>query len=100
MSLYKTIKSGVNVEVTLPIAASVLAVIMERKESHVFWLQPHHGTMQEQIAAVMLNNVMYSMNLRVEKAVFRRIRLSRSFVNMERLQDGTPKLRIPARLHR
>ena len=100
LASYKIITSGVNYEVTLPISGAVLAMLMERKESHVYWLQPYHGTVDDQIAAVCLNNVMYSMNLRVEKAVFRRIRLNRSFVNLERLQDGTPKLRIPTRLHR
>lgn len=77
-----------------------LSSIMERNEAYIYWLQPKNGGLQDQIAAVSINNTLYSINLRLEKAIFRRVRLSKTFMNVEFLQDGTEKLRIPTRLLR
>ena len=97
---YEIIKAGVNCNIALPISVSTLAAIMERNESYIFWLQPLHGSVQDQIPAISLNNVLYSINLRLEKAIFRRVRLCKNFCNIEHLEDGTEKLRIPSRLLR
>lgn len=97
---YEVIKAGVNCNLTLPIDVGTLAAIMERNESYIYWLQPLHGSVQDQIPAISLNNVLYSINLRLEKAIFRRVRLCKGFCNIEHLEDGTEKLRIPSRLLR
>ena len=97
---YNIIKHGVNCDIPLPINISTLAAIMERNESYIYWLQPLHGTVQDQIPAISLNGMLYSINLRLEKAIFRRVRLCKNFCNVERLEDGTEKLRIPNRLLR
>ena len=73
---------------------------MERNESFIYWLQPLHGSVHDQIPAISLNHVLYSINLRLEKAIFRRVRLCKDFCNIEHLEDGTEKLRIPSRLLR
>lgn len=74
--------------------------MLEKKEGDVFWLQPLEGRIEDQVAAVSINGSLYSLSLRLEKAVFRHFRLSRNFCNIEFLEDGTPKLRIPTRLLR
>jgi hypothetical protein len=40
----------------------------------------------------------YALSSKVEKAIFRSVRLTRDFRNYERLVDGTRKLVIPRRL--
>ena len=97
---YDVIKAGVNCNLSLPIDINTLAAIMERNESFIYWLQPLHGSVQDQIPAISLNHVLYSINLRLEKAIFRRVRLCKDFCNIEHLEDGTEKLRIPSRLLR
>ena len=74
--------------------------IMERNESYIFWLQPKGASVQAQFPCIQINGIFYQLNLRLEKVIFRHVRLTRDFVNLELLEDGTPKLRIPSRLHR
>lgn len=97
---YILIKAGIDCNISMPFDVDTLSNIMERNESYIFWLQPRNGGLQDQIAAVSLRGILYSINLRLEKAIFRRVRLSKSFLNVELLQDGTEKLRIPTRLLR
>lgn len=99
-SAYTVIKSGVNCNLNLPLDIGTLSAIMERNESYIFWLQPINGEVVDQIPAVSINNVLYSINLRLEKAIFRRVRLCKNFCNVEYMEDGTEKLRIPSRLLR
>lgn len=83
-----------------PFEPGTLINKLEKQESKVYWLQPLSGNVEDQVAAINVNDVMYSMSLRLEKAVFRHFRLTKNFNNIEYLQDGTPKLRIPVRLLR
>ena len=71
---------------------------MERNEGAVFWLQPKNGTVEQQEACICVNGVYYGLNSKFEKAIFRNVRLTRDFKNLERLVDGTRKLVIPRRL--
>ena len=71
---------------------------MECNETYIYWLQPHHGGVLEQIPAISINGKFYHPTLKLEKAMFRHVRLSRDFENQELLENGTAKLRIPARL--
>lgn len=73
---------------------------MEKNESYIWWLQPNSGDLQSQIASICVNQKFYALNLRLEKVIFRHIRLTKDFVNVEFLEDGTEKLRIPRRLLR
>jgi hypothetical protein len=79
-------------------AVAELLPNMERNEGAVFWLQPKHGTVEQQEACICVNGVYYALNSKFEKAIFRNVRLTRDFKNLERLVDGTRKLVIPRRL--
>ena len=71
---------------------------MERNEGAVFWLQPLGGSVEQQEACICVNGVFYAINSKFEKAIFRNVRLTRDFKNLECLVDGTRKLVIPRRL--
>ncbi len=71
---------------------------MERNENYVYWMQPKGGSMDEQQACICVNGTYYALNNKLEKAIFRNVRLTRDFKNFERLVDGTRKLVIPERL--
>lgn len=97
---YTVVRRGKPCTVNGPIDTSDLQRLLEKKEFDVFWLQPKAGSVEDQVAAVKVNGKLYAMSLRLEKAVFRQFRLTRNFNNIEYLEDGTPKLRIPVRLLR
>tara|TARA_B100001540_G_scaffold268903_1_gene251283 strand:- start:460 stop:738 length:279 start_codon:yes stop_codon:yes gene_type:complete len=76
-----------------------LMQIMEKNESYIFWLQPKHTEdITSQIPCISISGHFYDISAKLEKAVFRHIRLTRNFENKETLEDGTKKLRIPMRL--
>jgi hypothetical protein len=53
---------------------------------------------EQQEACIRVNGMFYALSSKVEKAIFRSVRLTRDFRNYERLVDGTRKLVIPRRL--
>jgi hypothetical protein len=71
---------------------------MERNEGAVYWLQPKGGTVEQQEACIHVHGLFYALRSKVEKAIFRSVRLTSDFRNYERLVDGTRKLVIPRRL--
>ena len=71
---------------------------MERNENYVYWMQPKGGSTEQQQACIHVNGTYYALNSKLEKAIFRNVRLTRDFKNYERLVDGTRKLVIPQRL--
>lgn len=100
VSKYVIVKSGVEFKIRQPFRMSDLIPHMERQEAYIFWLQPISGDVTEQEASVKINNVFYLLNSKLEKAIFRDRRLTRDFINREKLIDGTSKLLIPSRLMR
>lgn len=100
VSKFRIVRSGTPCTVKLPLEPTHLISVLEKQESTVYWLEPLSGNVHDQVAAIRVNDVMYSMSLRLEKAVFRHFRLTKNFNNIEYLEDGTPKLRIPVRLLR
>jgi len=100
MAEYDIVKAGVACKSETPIRLDKLLALMERNESYIFWLQPLNSDVSAQIPAININGKFYHPNLKLEKAIFRHVRLSRDFDNQELLEDGTPKLRIPVRLMR
>ena len=100
MSGYSIVKAGLACISETPIRLDKLLAMMERNESYIYWLQPQDADVNAQIPAISINGKFYHPNLRLEKAIFRHVRLSRDFDNKELLEDGTPKLRIPVRLMR
>lgn len=107
VSNYDIIKTGIEFKTQIitqqqrklqaPDVNSLLAH-MERNESYVYWLQPKHGNMEHQEACICVDGQFYMLNGKLEKAIFRNVRLTRDFQNYERLVDGTCKLVIPRRL--
>ena len=100
LSQFRVVRIGTPCKLEPPVHPSQLIQKLEKQESTVYWLQPLSGEVEDQVAAVSINGDMYSMSLRLEKAVFRHFRLTKNFSNIEYLEDGTPKLRIPVRLLR
>ena len=100
MNNFQLVKAGMPCYIPMPFKLESIMQLMERNEKFIFWIQPPGSTVQKQIACVQINDVFYQLNLRLEKAIFRHIRLCKNFINEEKLADGTPKLRIPIRLLR
>jgi len=95
---YTIVKAGVPCQSETPIRLERLIALMERNESYIYWLQPAVGGVEQQFPCVCINDKFYMLNLKLEKAIFRHVRLCRDFNNCEMLEDGTKKLRIPCRL--
>ena len=100
ISDYQVVKVGVPCQTSHPFKLETIINIMEKNETYIYWLQPPHGGIQQQVACVCINNQYYQLNLKLEKAIFRHIRLCKNFINSEKLADGSQKLRIPQRLLR
>lgn len=92
------IKEGMKCECPMPLRIPTIVSLMERSEEYIYWFQPPGRDLKSQIACVCINSKFYALNLKLEKAIFRHVRLTKNFVNVEILQDGTKKLRIPMRL--
>ena len=98
VSKYILVQSGIPCHTTAPVQANTLIQIMKCEETYIYWFQKDALNIHTQISCVNVNGVFYAMPLRLEKAVFRNIRLTKNFQNHESLQDGTVKLKIPMRL--
>jgi hypothetical protein len=72
--------------------------MLERNETYCTWFQPHGKGVESQFPAIQINQRFYQLSLRVQKAIFRHVRLNRKFENFERVADGRLKLKIPQRL--
>lgn len=95
---FDVVKAGREFTAAEPLDVPAMVRRMEKNESYIFWLQRPLTDVQTQVAAVKINGQMYGLNMRMEKAIFRHIRLTKNFSNVEVLPDGTRKLRIPQRL--
>lgn len=94
----KMIKAGKTCNLPGPIKVNMLLQNMERNESYIYWMQPSEGGVEDQLACINVNGEYYQLNSKLEKAIFRNVRLTRGFTNCETLADGTKKLKIPQRL--
>jgi len=95
---FNVVKAGRDLVTSDPFDMQSVATLMEKNESYIFWLQRPQADIQSQVAAVKINGTLYNPNMKLEKAIFRHIRLTKNFCNVEVLPDGTKKLRIPLRL--
>lgn len=68
--------------------------LLEKNERIVTWLRPVGGTVAEHVPSILYKSKYYSLSLRMQKAIYRHIRLKKGFTN-EEVMDGVPKLRIP-----
>jgi hypothetical protein len=72
--------------------------LLERNENYCYWFQPRGQGVEAQFPAIAMRGRFYHLSLRVQKAVFRHVRLDGRFQNVERVPDGRVKLRIPHHL--
>jgi hypothetical protein len=68
--------------------------LLERNTKVVTWLMQSGGNVKDQIPCILYKGKYYSLSLRMQKAIYRHIRLKKGFKNEETI-DGMPKLRIP-----
>ena len=93
---------------------------LERNERVVSWLQPEGAGVEQQVPAVRVRGVYYTLSLRMMKSIWRhvgvpllvfsfsacvasvtggeQVRLRKGFVNVENAPYGGRKLRIPSQL--
>lgn len=93
---YTLVKAGVPCHVDGEVHTSTLISMMHSEDKYIYWFQ--RADVDTQLSCVYVNGKYYSMPLRLEKAIFKHVRLSKHFLNSEVLEDGTRKLRIPSRL--
>jgi len=97
VSSYEIVKAGVAATVER-VSVHALIELMQKNDRYVYWLQRKNSTFETQIPAVCVNEQFFQPSFKLEKAIFRHIRLTRNFQNYELMEDGTKKLRIPLRL--
>ena len=97
---FSVVKVGQACVLPEPTDVQCLIKIMQKSEKYVYWLQRKNSDFETQIPAVNVNGSFYQPSFKLEKAIFRHIRLTRNFQNYELMEDGTKKLRIPLRLWR
>ena len=69
--------------------------LLERNAKVVTWLSPKGSDeTNEQIPCIMFKGKYFSLSLRMQKAIYRHVRLKKGFKNEESV-NGFPKLRIP-----
>jgi hypothetical protein len=68
---------------------------LERNESVVSWLQPIGGGVAEQLPCIQAGDILFPLSLRMQKAVWRHVRLKKDYVNIEPMSHGGYKLKIP-----
>ena len=73
---------------------------LEKKESFCSWFQAKNGTVEDQIPALKVGEKFYSMPMKVQKIIFRHVRLNNAFRNIEHTATGREKLWIPQTLLR
>ena len=71
---------------------------LEKNERLVSWLQPVGKGIQDQVPAIRVKGVFYTISLRMMKAIWRHVRLRKGFENVERAPYGGLKLKIPSSL--
>ena len=78
----------------VPPCSKAAIALLERNTKVVTWLVPVGGQAHEQVPCILYKGKYYSLSLRMQKAIYRHIRLKKGFKNEERV-NGTSKLRIP-----
>jgi hypothetical protein len=61
--------------------------LLERNEALVTWLQPRGGSVEDQVPAINVNGQYRGLSLRMQKSIWRHVRLKKGFVNLESLSQ-------------
>jgi hypothetical protein len=83
-----------------PLKTRSVVKALEKKEVYCSWFQAAEGDVESQFPALRVQDKYYSMPLRIQKSIFRHMRLHAAFVNRESTATGVEKLRIPTTLLR
>jgi len=88
------VQSGLSWNYSMPPCSKQAISLLERNTKVVTWLMKPGGTAHDQIPCIRYKDKYYSLSLRMQKAIYRHIRLKKGFQNLESV-DGMTKLRIP-----
>lgn len=100
MAHFELVLKGEDVSHFWPLKTKAELKHLEKEEKYCTWLQRRGGGVDDQIPCLRLQNRYFLMSLRVQKVVFRHVRLGPSFRNLEYTITGRPKLWIPLTLLR
>jgi len=74
--------------------------LLEKNERYISWFQPNRSkNTDDQIPALYIQGVFYTLSLRMMKCIWRHVRLHKKFINHELSMYGTRKLKIPKTLY-
>ena len=90
----EVVYSGIPWMHAIPPCSKQAIQLLERNTKVVTWIMPMGGGVKDQIPCILYNGKHYSLSLRMQKAIYRHIRLKKGFRNEETM-DGMAKLRIP-----
>jgi len=96
----RLICAGEDLSAHWPLKTREVVKTLEKKEVYCSWFQENNGGVESQFPALRVDNKYFSMPLRIQKSIFRHMRLHATFVNRERTATGVEKLRIPTTLLR
>jgi hypothetical protein len=96
----RLICAGEDLSAHWPLKTREVVKTLEKKEIYCSWFQENNGGVDSQFPALRVDNKYFSMPLRIQKSIFRHMRLHATFVNRERTATGVEKLRIPTTLLR
>lgn len=88
------VQSGIPWVHPIPPCSKQAISLLERNTKVVTWLMKPGGDVNDQIACIKYKDKYYSLSLRMQKAIYRHIRLKKGFSNLENV-DGMIKLKIP-----
>jgi hypothetical protein len=55
--------------------------LLERNERLVTWIKPIDGTVKDQVPCIKYKQKLYTLSLRMQKAIYRHVRLRKGFCN-------------------
>lgn len=64
-----------------------MASKLERNEALVTWFQPRDGSVEDQIPAIKVGDRYQGLSLRMQKSIWRHVRLKKGFINLESLSQ-------------
>ena len=94
VSNMEVVYSGIPWMHSIPPCSKQAIQLLERNTKVVTWIMAKNGDVKEQVPCILYNTKYYSLSLRMQKAIYRHIRLKKGFANEESM-DGMAKLKIP-----
>jgi hypothetical protein len=89
---FSVVKAGQHCVLAEPADVQGLIKIMQKNENYVYWLQPRDADFSCQIPALHVNGKYVHPSVKLEKAIFRHIRLTRNFYASGQVQQDLSRL--------